>query len=136
MMVLTDKKARNRLNALPIDRSIDRSNVREEPRRSDADRESSPQNHLRSYHHAWGRHDILEDDMSKNDLISEIALKAESLRRRKRNRAMILSVMKGGSAFVLVLAIGLAQTNFPLYLFFALVACIVLGVSTFLERGE
>ena len=133
MIVLTDKKARNRLTALP--RNTDRT-MREEPRRSYADRESSPQNHLGPYHHALGRHDILKDDVSKNGPISEIALKAESLRRKKRNRAMIMSVMKGGSAFVLVLALGLAQTNFPLYLFFAFVACVVLGVSTFLERGE
>ena len=136
MMVLTDKKARNRLNALPrLPRNTGRT-MREEPERSDADRESSPQNHLRSHHHALERHDILKDDASKDNLISEIALEAESLRRKKRNRAMILSVMKGGSAFVFVLALGIAQTNFPLRLFSAFVACVVLGVSTFLERGE
>ena len=132
-MALTDKKARNRLTALP--RNTGRT-MREEPRRSYADRESSSQNHLASCHRALERHDIFKEDTSKNELISEIALKAESLRRKKRNRAMILSVMKGGSAFALVLALGFAQTDFPLYLFFALVACIVLGVSTFLERGE
>ena len=80
--------------------------------------------------------DLLKLRDRKDAILSEIALKAETLRRRKRNRAMILSAMKGGSAFMLVLALGLLQSNLPLYLFFALVACTVLGISTFLERAE
>ena len=68
--------------------------------------------------------------------MDEIALKAEDLRRRKKKKTAILSVTRAGSILLLFLALGLLQHDVPLYLLVVFIDCIVLGVSTFLERGD
>ena len=69
-------------------------------------------------------------------LFDEISLKAEELRRQRKKKNAILSATRAGSIFMLVLALGLLRHDFPLYLFVISVACIILGASTFLERGD
>lgn len=69
-------------------------------------------------------------------LLDEISLKAEDLRRKRRKRSAILSVSRAGAILMLFLALGLLQHDLLLYLFFVFVGCIVLGVSTFLERAD
>jgi hypothetical protein len=69
-------------------------------------------------------------------LFDEIILKAEELRRQRKKKTAILSATRAGSIFLLVLAVGLLRNDLHLYLFVISVACIILGVSTFLERGD
>jgi len=71
-----------------------------------------------------------------SELLDEISLKAEGLRRKRKKKTAILSVTRAGSILLLFLALGLFQHDVPLYLFVVFVGCIVLGVSTFLERGD
>lgn len=70
-----------------------------------------------------------------NALIGEVRQRAESLRKKKKRRALLLSTMRAGSALTLFLSIGLLQFNFHLYLPSVVLGCFLLGVSTFLERG-
>lgn len=71
-----------------------------------------------------------------NKLLDQISLKAKDLRRKRRKKSAILSISRAGSILMLFLALGLLQHDLPSYLFFVFLGCIVLGISTFLERAD
>lgn len=83
----------------------------------------------------WHMFEASKKEPKKTKLVHEVKLKAESLRRKKRRRATLLSVMRAGSTLMLFLSFGLLQFDFSLYLFSVIIGCLVLGLSTFLERG-
>ena len=74
-------------------------------------------------------------EAERDPFIDEVVLKAEKLRKKRLRRAVFLSIMKGGSFLMLFLALGLVQMNFSLYILATILGCIILGISTFLERG-
>lgn len=83
----------------------------------------------------WHIFEAPKKEPKRAKLVHEVKLKAESLRRKKRRRATLLSVMRAGSTLMLFLSFGLLQFDFSLYLFSVIIGCLVLGLSTFLERG-
>jgi len=81
---------------------------------------------------------ILSREIGKdepNKRVEEISLEAERLRRKRMKKTALLSVLRGGSILILVLAFGLLQHDLSLYLLLVVIACMGLGLSTFLERG-
>ncbi len=76
--------------------------------------------------------------------LNEIRPRAEDLRRKRGMKTAILTVTRAGSILMLFLALGLLQQDPPLYvffvtvayIFFVIVACLVLGISTFSERRD
>ncbi len=75
------------------------------------------------------------EDNNDDRLLDEVRLKAEIIRKKKQRKTTLLSVMRASSTLMLFLSLGLLQYNFPLYLFTLMVGCIILGLSTFMERG-
>lgn len=71
----------------------------------------------------------------RDPFVDKVVLKAEKLRKRKLKRAVFLSILKAASFLMLFLALGLLQMDFSLYILATIIGCIILGVSTFLERG-
>jgi len=83
----------------------------------------------------WEILKVRKPETGNNALIDEVRLRAESLRNKKKRKALLLSAMRAVSALMLFLSVGLLQSNFYLYLPLVVLGCFILGVSTFLERG-
>jgi len=83
----------------------------------------------------WEILKVRKPGTGNNALIGEVRLRAESLRNKKKRRALLLSAVRAVSALMLFLSVSLLQSNFYLYLPLVVVGCFILGVSTFLERG-
>ena len=66
----------------------------------------------------------------------ELQKKVELLQEKKKRRAIVLSLMRGGSTLTLFLSFGLLQFSFSLFLFCVFSGCILLGLSTFLEKNN
>jgi len=76
-----------------------------------------------------------DEEAEKDPFLNEILLKAEKLRKKRLKRSVVLSILKAGSFLMLFLALGLVQVDFSLYLFATVLGCVILGISTLLERG-
>ena len=74
-------------------------------------------------------------EIEQDIFFNEVKIKAENLRKKKRKKAVILSVMRVSSTLMLFLSFAFLQSNFSLYLFSLVVGCLALGLSTFLEKG-
>ena len=83
----------------------------------------------------WEILKVRKPETGNNALIDEVRLRAESLRNKKKRKALLLSAMRAVSALMLFLSVGLLQSNLYLYLPLVVLGCFILGVSTFLERG-
>jgi hypothetical protein len=70
----------------------------------------------------------------KDKLVDEIRLKANSLQKKKRRRAILFSITRAGSTLLLFLSFILLQYNFSIYLFSVIVCLFTLGITVFLEE--